>query len=394
VKAAARQAIPRPGEARRLRGELADRLAGRREELQAAVHARIRAVADPGEIADPAYTEGLSAAIGIALEYAIEAIEANRERPAPVPVALLAQARLAARNRVGIDVVLRRYLAGYTLVGDFLVAEAADLGLAGEPLKRLLGAHAAVLDRLLVAVSEEHSREARFSPAPADHRLRLVHRLLAGEQADADGLRYELEGSHVGLVAAGPGAAKAVHDIAVGASCRVLTVCSDSGSVWAWLGRSRPLKPGELSQLAGTGLPAGTVLGLGESADGLDGWRLSHRQAAAALPVARRKTNGIARYIDVALLVSVLRDDLLASSLRNFYLAPLAQSRDGGAAARETLRAYFAADRNVSSAAAVLGVNRTTATSRLRAVEAAVGRPISACAAELEIALRLAEADP
>ena len=90
-------------------------------------------------------------------------------------------------------------------------------------------------------------------------------------------------------------------------------------------------------------------------------------------------------------VVGHLQDDLLATSLHQLYLEPLEGERDGGKVARETLRAYFAAERNVSSAAAALGVNRNTVTSRLRAIEATVGRSLAFCGSELEAALRLAE---
>jgi DNA-binding PucR family transcriptional regulator len=46
-------------------------------------------------------------------------------------------------------------------------------------------------------------------------------------------------------------------------------------------------------------------------------------------------------------------------------------------------------DRNVTSAAAALGVNRHTVSNRLRAVESRIGRPISSCVAEIDAALRL-----
>jgi DNA-binding PucR family transcriptional regulator len=97
----------------------------------------------------------------------------------------------------------------------------------------------------------------------------------------------------------------------------------------------------------------------------------------------------VVRYREVALLAAALRDDVLSSSLNEIYLAPLAQERDGGATLRQTLRAYFAAERNVSSAAARLEVSRKTVRSRLRAIEQRVGRSLDACAAEMEIALRL-----
>ena len=115
---------------------------------------------------------------------------------------------------------------------------------------------------------------------------------------------------------------------------------------------------------------------IGEPGEGLSGWRLSHRQAKAALQVAERRGQAVLRYADVALLASVLRDDLLVTSLRQLYLEPLERARDGGKAARETLRAYFAAERNVSSTAAVLGVDRRTVTNRMRAIEELFDRPL------------------
>ena len=57
--------------------------------------------------------------------------------------------------------------------------------------------------------------------------------------------------------------------------------------------------------------------------------------------------------------------------------------------ARETLRAYFVAERNISSTAAALGVDRRTVTNRIRAIEDLFGRPLKDIAAELETALRL-----
>jgi DNA-binding PucR family transcriptional regulator len=107
--------------------------------------------------------------------------------------------------------------------------------------------------------------------------------------------------------------------------------------------------------------------------------------------VAQRGPQHLVRYADVALLASLLGDDVAATSLQAIYLAPLQVERDGGAVARQTLRAYFAANRNVSATAARLGVKRHTVTNRLRSVESAVGRPLEACASELEAALEIEE---
>jgi PucR C-terminal helix-turn-helix domain len=113
------------------------------------------------------------------------------------------------------------------------------------------------------------------------------------------------------------------------------------------------------------------------------------REAKAALPLAERRAESVLRYADVAVLASIARDDLLATSLRRLYLEPLGRTRDGGRTARETLRAYFEAERNVSSTAAALGVDRRTVRNRLRAIEELLVRPLTGSLADLEIALRM-----
>ncbi|HXR60492.1 MAG TPA: helix-turn-helix domain-containing protein, partial [Solirubrobacterales bacterium] len=133
--------------------------------------------------------------------------------------------------------------------------------------------------------------------------------------------------------------------------------------------------------------PTTVSLALGEPGMGLAGWRTSHRQASAAFPIAVRGGKQVVRYADVAILSSMIRDDLLVSSLHALCLAPLADGADGGAVARETLHAYFCAERNVSSAAAALGVTRRTVSNRLRAIEERVA--LSVDAIEIEVALRL-----
>lgn len=70
-------------------------------------------------------------------------------------------------------------------------------------------------------------------------------------------------------------------------------------------------------------------------------------------------------------------------------MVPLAAEKDGGMALRETLRAYFACDRNATSAAAALGVTRQTVNNRLRAIEQRLGREIGSCSIELDLALRV-----
>jgi hypothetical protein len=217
---------------------------------------------------------------------------------------------------------------------------------------------------------------------------RRVESLLAGKELDGAGLGYDLEGDHLGIVAVGPGAAATVGTAATSLERRSLVVEARDGALWGWLGPGDETDSEYLNQLLGNKLPEGSFAGLGEPASGPEGWRLTHRQARAALTVARRGGESIVRYAEVPLLATMLRDDLLATSLWRLYLAPLEDDPNGGDELRRTLRAYFAAGRNASRAAAELGITRQAVMRRVRATERKIGRSIDSCGAELEVALR------
>jgi PucR-like helix-turn-helix protein/diguanylate cyclase with GGDEF domain len=370
---------------------LASRLRERLPEIQAAVATRVYAISDPHDVADAGYLQGLNAALAAAVDHRLAVLEAGERHAPAVPPILLAQARLDARDGVSLDTVLRRYFAGNTLFGDFLVEEAERAELPNSALRRLLGAQATLGDRLLAAVSAEHAREAKNRPSSAAERRReCVKSLLAGELVDHSELGYDLDAHHLALIAKGDGSPEVMGVLAGRLDRRLLAVCREEESIWAcWLGGRRPLEVEQALRALGEMSLDRVLVTVGEPGEGLSGWRFSHRQAKAALPIAERRGQAILRYADVALLASILRDDLVATSLRQLYLEPLERARDGGKVGQETLRAYFAAERNISSTAAALGVDRRTVTNRIRAIEDLFGRPLKDFATELETALRL-----
>lgn len=374
---------------------LAPRLRTRFREMEENLANLIEANSDPGEAADPAYLDyldSLPANRAAVLAYAVDVIEMGERHADDVPATVLIAARLAARSGVPLDTVLRRYAAGNAFFGDILVEEAERAEASPSALRRLLHVQATVFDRLHAAVSAEYVREARNRPATvAEWRHEYIEELLAGRQPNGRvELGYDLGGHHIGLMATGEGTEEAMRELARKLDRRLLADRRGEGPLWAcWLGGKRALDPEEVVRALSDFLPEPIVAAVGESGEGISGWRLSHRQAKAALPIAERRGEPIVRYADVAVLASILRDDLGTTSLRQLYLEPLERARDGGVAWRETLRAYFATDRNVSSTAAALGVDRRTVTNRIRAIEELFGRPLSAFATDLETALRL-----
>ena len=254
----------------------------------------------------------------------------------------------------------------------------------------MLRTQAALFDRLVEAVSEEFGRERGNHVGSSEkRRIERVERLLAGELVDSCELDYEFEGYHVGALAIGPRASSALRELA-SALDRGLMLVEQEETAWAWLG-GRSQMDVEATDLARI-WPPQVPLSLGESGWGVDGWRLTHRQAKAALPLALRRTAPV-RYAEVAVLASILQDDLLKTSLRVLYLNPLQAGRDGGRQMRATLRAYFSARRNAAAAAAALGISRQAVNRRLQRAEQALGRELADCAVELEAVLRLEEVE-
>ena len=359
-----------------------------------AVRARSAALLEPVRGLDPEFMEGQRAAVGAAVDYGIEAIEFGEARCREVPAIFHAQARLTARSAVSLDMMMRRYFAGYVLLGDFLMREADHCSLNGAALQCIMRDTAAVFDRLISTIAEEYQREARGLISSPDERMAArIRALLRGELLEAADIDYEFDAWHLGALATGSEGLDVARRLAKSLDRRLLSTQSDEGTRWVWLGGRSPFDPDELD-VALSSLGTGDFcLALGEPAHGLAGWRLTHRQARAVLPIVRRSGKACLRYADGALLASLLQDELLATSLQERYLSPLTTERDGGKTLRETLRAYFAADRNASSAAAALGVSRHTIANRLRTVEDKVGRSLTSSGAEIEAALRLHDLD-
>lgn len=364
---------------------LAGRLRSRSAEIGEAILVRIRGLA--GSDSWRGVGHGLRATVAATVGYGFETIESGEEKLPPVPAAVLVEAKRAAQAGMPVEMLLRRYVAGHALLAQFVIEEATETGLAGKDLKYVLRDLGMVFDRLLEAVGDEFLRASAQTIDSKTLQALRVRRLLAGEPLDTSAIAYEFESVHVGVVAAHPQAAGGIQEIRNFVDCRVFVVSPADNGTWAWVAHRRAVDVEEVRKVLEKCAP-GLAVAVGEPMQGLSGWRLTHEQAKAALPIAVQR-KGTVRYVEVALLASLVRDHLLSTSLRELYLAPLESTADGGAKLRRTLRAYIEAQRNVSSTAAALGVSRRTVSNRLRVAERTLGRPIDPELPALEAALAL-----
>jgi hypothetical protein len=251
----------------------------------------------------------------------------------------------------------------------------------------------ALVERMIAQVADDYEREPEpIERSPEGRRAELVQGLLAGTLVDVNELGYELDAWHLCVIATGANATQAVRGLAAALGRELLPVARD-GEVWAWLGGQRKLKIADVERvLTARGL-AGVSLAIGEAARGVQGWRLTHREAQAALLVAQhrggREGVTLTRYLDVALEAAALQDEALADSLIERYLLPLDDMRIGGQAARRTLRALFDTEYNVSSAAHPLKVHRSSVHRWREEIERRLGYRLHEHQAEIEVALRI-----
>lgn len=375
---------------------LRTRLHTRRAELEQTVLEHVDRISVSTELVVPDYTRGLHAAVTASVAYGFAVIAHVERRPPPVPNVLLANARASSRAGVPIETLVRRYCAGYTILVDTVVTEALQDPLVEEgTLTGVLRSHMHTFDGLLEVIADEHTRESKATgPNGSEHRVARVRELLAGADPDLSDLDYRFRGWHVGLIARGSGSAETVRDLSSHLGSQLLSIPAGDATTWAWLGGTRPLDPQDTVHSAKRLLPKSISLAIGEPCQGPIGWKLTHRQALAALSVTRLEgQQSIVRYADVALLASIFQDDVLKPSLRQMYFSPLGDNAKVRRRLIETLGAYVTAERNISSAAAILGVNRRTVSNRLQMIEERLNRPLHSAMPGIEAALLLDSAN-
>jgi PucR C-terminal helix-turn-helix domain len=329
---------------------------------------------------------GLRAGARDGIAHSVEAFELGPAWDSPLPESMAEQARWAARVGLPLEDLLRGYSAANTTISRFVAEECADL--PPEALQHAIEVQARVAEALISGFTASYVQEVSVLETDSSRQVlaRQVERILDGGAPDP-GLPYRIDQWHIAGILIGPGAERYARLLGERLGCSLLIVPRSAEMHWAWWGADRRV-PFRRFEEAALGISQTISLAAGESLEGIEGFRSSHRQAAFGGEVIARIPERLVRGADAVLLGVLLRDEVLAEEFVDAQLDGLRSIPDWEKL-RQTLLAYIAGDGIIASAAETLELDRQTVKRRLERVESVTERPIHSQRGQLELALRV-----
>lgn len=315
-------------------------------------------------------------------------------------------ARTLARRGYNLPLLLSVYRIGQRALWQYITSmlqnEVADPALRSAVLLRFWS-HAAhwldsTVESLIVVFTAEREQWQRGALA---RRAAIVSAILAGRVIDIDaavtGLAYPLRQHHIAftlrvddnvpesdvqqLLESG---ARSI-STALGGG-RPLLISSGARAAWCWAPLPRPVASvPDVESVRHVGVTVGNCH------SGVDGFRLSHLEAMAALQVSDGRSAGLVRFADVE--IACLATGILGPEARVSYvrreLGALAASDDATERLRDTLRVYLKHGGDAAAAGEVLRLHPNTVRYRIRQAEKRIGRPIAQRRVQVELALEI-----
>jgi GGDEF-like domain/PucR C-terminal helix-turn-helix domain len=376
-----------------VRLDVVERLRTRRQHALETVvtylHSAARATAGTHDVQ---LSLGWHEAASACLDCGLLAIEQGDEWTGPIPPVVVVQERRAARNGIDLSTSIARYTTAYRIAWSYVLEELGYSDISEE--HRMLVARQAstaslsLLTRLLTDVADVHlgalKQDSRRSALNDGW---LARRILAGEPVDVREINYDFDAEHVGLIAWGKVASKAIATVSDRLRYQSWIISNDDGTVWAWFASSRGCSSDDIAQALD--LHPKVSAAIGRPAPELAGFRDTHGLAQAAYRVAKLSGQRLTHYTDVAREARALQDPLHARWLIRSYVTPIITHREG-VTLRKTLETYYNAAQNVDKAARLLSSDWHTVRRRLDRVGAIIGSQLPALHSEMELALRLA----
>lgn len=376
------------------RVELARRMRNRMPDIEDALLARARNASDnPQASQNPHLARDLRRLIADCLECWLLAIEHGSTWPGAVPPAAVAHARLITSKGTSLATYLQQGISACALALNIMLEEISnDLD---QPIAELLRETLTTTMSLIGDTTREaaaaHVDDLTHDTSTRYQRIsELVGRILAGYPISPEALSYDFDLHHICFVSAHASAAETFEVLAERLGCQILWTDTNRGRISAWLGHRRARDPEEFAH-ALRDAKSDVTAGISNSTPGVAGFRLAHWQAQTTFAFMDGSRSRTMLFADIAHVAPLAGHDMAIRSLDELYLAPLRSEKDGGAALRDTLRAYFACRCNATSAAAALdGISRRTVENRIRLVEQKLGgRPLGQWRTGMEFALFL-----
>ncbi|MGW5753046.1 PucR family transcriptional regulator [Nocardia rhamnosiphila] len=330
------------------------------------------------------------------------------------PMAAVEYARRMAQRDIPSNFLVRAYHMGQNTMMRICYDEVAQrslptaLGLA--VLQRLTESVYAYTDWIIEYVSATYETERmRWADARGTVRSSTVHTLLSTRIPDPAGFEvetgYGLDRTHLAMILWSTGSDEVATMALLDSGARAMThalqadgpplvTAIDRRTIWAWFpfGR-RPAVDAEGMRSAAD-LPAQVRLAVGLPGRGLDGFRRSHQQAAAAyfvatLPGTPSGRRSIGFGDPGVAVVSLLAKDLDATrAWVREVLGTLADDTEQAAMLRETLSTFYETGESHVHTAQQMTLHRNTVKYRITKAADAV-RNSGAGHEKLDIALAL-----
>ena len=365
----------------------------------------------PEIAAEQSIEELLSASVAANVATILDVIEAGAlDDGVQAPAAAVEYARRLAQRGVAISALLRAYRLGQgslqQRVMQAISAVTEDPRAVIEASLRLSTIVFDYIDRVSEQVVTEYQLERdRWMRNRGAIRSARVMTVLAGGTVDLAeterSIGYPLRQIHRGAVIwvddSSPRPDRPHHLERLvsrlaehyGTARPPLIIAPDDSTVWAWLpvtsaqaaaGGGKPFEPEE-----------GAWVALGEPAAGVDGFRLTHRQARraqivamAAEPSTRTRLTDSVRIGVVGLMCADI--DAVQAWVRE-VLGGLAIDDDATARLRDTVRIFLSAGGSYTAAAQELLLHKNTVQYRIRKAEETRGRPLADGRLDVEVAL-------
>lgn len=344
-----------------------------------------------------------------ALRYdiAVERVEA--------PTAALEYARRLAQRGVPVNALVRAYRLGQRQINEVVFAELRVIDIPEamhvEVIEAITGTLFEYIDWMsqqVVAVYEDE-RERWLENQNSLRGLRVREVLTANKTIDMDAatnsIRYPLRWHHLGLVMWYPDAGSERDQLgrlqrylrelgeSVGAAASPLFIAADRSCGWGWLPYRAAVAdaPAKVRQFT-LARPDSPSVAIGTMADGVEGFRQSHRQAETARGVAviaKRPAPTVIAATDPGLsVVARLGGDV--AGIRDWVtavLGDLAADDENDARLRETLRVFLGCGSSYKVAAEELNLHFNSVKYRVGRAIARRGRDIGSDRLDVELAL-------